>query len=99
MESIMKIGGCDMIGSNHVKRFVKEKWNVFVVDNLWRGKFEYSNNEIDKRVIGLDVYFFNADSIDYDHAKEIKKMMEYVVYLTDIVYDYMYRLSSKRKYR
>ena len=41
-KSILVTGGCGMIGSNLVKRLVKDGgWDVFVVDNLWRGKLEY----------------------------------------------------------
>ena len=45
MKSIMVTGGCGMIGSNLVKRLVKEGWDVYVADNLWRGKLEYLNDE------------------------------------------------------
>ena len=34
-----------MIGSNLVKRLVKEGNDVYVIDNLWRGKLEYLNDE------------------------------------------------------
>ena len=36
-------GGAGMIGSNLVKRLVNDGWDVFVADNLWRGKLEYLN--------------------------------------------------------
>ncbi|HGM4556200.1 TPA: NAD-dependent epimerase/dehydratase family protein [Enterococcus faecium] len=36
-KTIMVTGGCGMIGSNLVKRLVKEGcWDVYVADNLWR---------------------------------------------------------------
>lgn len=44
MKSIMVTGGCGMIGSNLVKRLVKEGWDVYVADNLWRGKFNAEGN-------------------------------------------------------
>ena len=44
-----------MIGSNLVKRLVKEGHNVFVIDNLWRGKIEYLNDDNGSPVI--DMYF------------------------------------------
>ena len=45
-KSILVTGGCGMIGSNLVKRLVKDGgWDVYVVDNLWRGKVEYLNDE------------------------------------------------------
>ena len=42
----MVTGGCGMIGSNLVKRLVKEGWDVYVADNLWRGKLEYLNFQV-----------------------------------------------------
>ena len=45
MSKILVTGGCGMIGSNLVKRLVKEGHEVFVIDNLWRGKLEYLNDE------------------------------------------------------
>lgn len=50
----MVTGGCGMIGSNLVKRLVREGWDVYVADNLWRGKIEYLNDEEGKPVIDLD---------------------------------------------
>ena len=43
MSKILVTGGCGMIGSNLVKRLVKEGHEVFVMDNLWRGILEYLN--------------------------------------------------------
>ena len=40
-KKILVTGGCGMIGSNLVKRLVKEGNDVYVIDNLWRGKLEY----------------------------------------------------------
>ena len=34
---ILLTGVCGMIGSNLVKRLVKEGNDVYVIDNLWRG--------------------------------------------------------------
>lgn len=51
MKSIMVTGGCGMIGSNLVKRLVKENWDVYVADNLWRGKLENLNDEDGRPVI------------------------------------------------
>ena len=39
MDKILVTGGCGMIGSNLVKRLVKEGKDVYVMDNLWRGNF------------------------------------------------------------
>ena len=50
-----------MIGSNLVKRLAKEGYDVFVIDNLWRGKLEYLNDEDGKPVIDLSTHFCNSD--------------------------------------
>ena len=42
---ILITGGAGMIGSNLVKKLVKNGFNVFVADNLWRGKKEYLFSE------------------------------------------------------
>ena len=39
---ILITGGAGSIGSNLVKKLVKNKnYEIFVVDNLWRGKIDY----------------------------------------------------------
>ena len=75
-----------MIGSNLVKRLVKEGHDVSIIDNLWRGKLEYLNDESGKPVIDIDSRFFNIDLSD-GHA-DIDKIVndnEYVIHLADIV--------------
>ena len=61
MNKILVTGGAGMIGSNLVKRLVKEGHNVFVIDNLWRGKLEFLNNESGIPVIPLETNFFKLD--------------------------------------
>ncbi len=75
-----------MIGSNLVKRLVKEGHDVSIIDNLWRGKLEYLNDESGNPVIDIDSRFFNIDLSD-GHA-DIDKIVndnEYVIHLADIV--------------
>ena len=93
MNSIMVTGGCGMIGSNLVKRLVKEGWDVYVVDNLWRGKLEYLNDEDGKPVIDLDTHFFKKDLTVYSEVQEVIGMTNYVVHLADIVagIDYVFK--------
>ena len=57
MKSIMVTGGCGMIGSNLVKRLVKEGWDVYVADNLWRGKLKNLNGDDGNPVIDLGTHF------------------------------------------
>lgn len=86
MSKILVTGGCGMIGSNLVKRLVKEGHDVNIIDNLWRGKLEYLNDESGKPVIDLDTRFFNIDLSD-GHADidSIVSRNEYVIHLADIV--------------
>lgn len=85
VKKILVTGGCGMIGSNLVKRLVKEGNDVYVIDNLWRGKLDYLNDETGTPVIDLDTHFFNLDLSIPDIAAEIIASMEYVVHLADIV--------------
>ena len=81
----MITGGAGMIGSNLVKRLVKEGWDVFVADNLWRGKLEYLNDENGKPVIDLDTHFFLKDLAVYEQCEKVIGFTDYVVHLADIV--------------
>lgn len=93
MKSIMITGGCGMIGSNLVKRLVKEGWDVYVSDNLWRGKLEYLNDENGNPVIDLSTHFFNKNLTRYEEVKEIIGITDYVVHLADVVagIDYVFK--------
>lgn len=85
MKKILITGGCGMIGSNLVKRLVKEGNEVSVVDNLWRGKLEFLKDETGKPVIDLEKHFFNIDLSIADAADEIIPQFDYIIHLADIV--------------
>lgn len=85
MKSILVTGGCGMIGSNLVKRLVKDGWDVYVVDNLWRGKLEYLNDEFGNPVIDLDTHFYPKDLTVYSECLKIIGTTDYVVHLADVV--------------
>lgn len=93
MKSILVTGGCGMIGSNLVKRLVQENWDVYVADNLWRGRLEYLNDENGKPVIDLASHFFKKDLAVYEQAEEVIGKAEYVVHLADVVagIDYVFK--------
>ena len=95
MKSIMVTGGCGMIGSNLVKRLVKEGWDVYVADNLWRGKVENLNDENGKPVIDLDTHFFKKDLSIYEEAESVVGITDYVVHLADIVAGIDYVFSNQ----
>ena len=85
MKKILVTGGAGMIGSNLVKRLVSENNEVYVIDNLWRGKLEYLNDENGNPVIPLTTHFFKYDLLNPDISLEIMERVDYVVHLADIV--------------
>ena len=93
---ILVTGGAGMIGSNLTKRLTKEGHDVFVIDNLWRGKLEYLNDEHNCPVIPLETRFFNLDLRIPDVADEIISKVEYIIHLADIVagIDYVFNNQS-----
>ncbi len=85
MSKILVTGGCGMIGSNLVKRLVREGHEVSVIDNLWRGKLCYLDNADGKPAIDIDTHFHNIDLSAPVGLDEIVAEQEYVVHLADIV--------------
>ena len=84
-----------MIGSNLVKRLVKEGHEVFVIDNLWRGKLEYLNDENGNPVIDLKSHYFNVDLSKGLGIDPIVFSVEYVIHLADIVAGIDYVFSNQ----
>ncbi|WP_293711445.1 NAD-dependent epimerase/dehydratase family protein [uncultured Parabacteroides sp.] len=85
MEKILVTGGAGMIGSNLVKRLVNKGKEVFVVDNLWRGKLEYLFDENGHSVIPLDTHFFNRDLSEKGSCDDLAQKVDYIVHLADVV--------------
>lgn len=85
MKRILITGGCGMIGSNLAKRLIKEGNEIYIIDNLWRGKLEYLNDESGKPIIDLDTHFFNRDLSIPGSCDDILPLVDYVVHLADIV--------------
>ena len=79
--SILVTGGCGMIGSNLVKRLVKEGWDVYVADDLWRGKTEYLYDDDGKAVIDLDKRFYELDLCDPKACESVIGKTDYIVHL------------------
>lgn len=95
MKSIMVTGGCGMIGSNLVKRLVADGWDVYVADNLWRGKLENLYDDNGKAVIDIDTRFYNKDLTNYQEAKTVIGITDYVVHLADVVAGIDYVFSNQ----
>lgn len=74
-----------MIGSNLVQRLVDLGEEVFVVDNLWRGKMEYLRNTIGKPVIPFETHFFNRDLTLPGSCDDLVSKVDFVYHLADIV--------------
>jgi nucleoside-diphosphate-sugar epimerase len=95
MDKILVTGGSGMIGSNLVKRLVEGGSDVYVIDNLWRGKIEYLNDKSGKPVIDLETHFFNIDLSIADQADNIIFNVDYVIHLADIVAGIDYVFSNQ----
>jgi nucleoside-diphosphate-sugar epimerase len=95
MEKILITGGAGMIGSNLVKRLVKENREVFVADNLWRGKLEYLCDDSGKPVIPLDTHFFRRDLSEKDSCDDLAQKADYIIHLADIVAGIDYVFSNQ----
>lgn len=81
---ILVTGGAGMIGSNLVKRLVKEGHQIKVVDNLWRGKLEYLY-EGGHSVIDLNNDFYNRDLSIAGSCDDLLDDIDIVYHLADIV--------------
>lgn len=85
MSKILVTGGCGMIGSTLVKKLVKEGYEVFVIDNLWRGKLSYLNDESGNPVINIDTHFYNIDLSVSGQCDRIIFNVDYIFHLADVV--------------
>ena len=78
-------GGAGLIGSNLLRDLIKKKnIEIYVVDNLWRGKIENFKDE-DKFLFDVDNYFFNLDLRNYDNCVKVTQNIDCVIHLADIV--------------
>jgi len=84
-----------MIGSNLVKRLVKSGHQIKVVDNLWRGKLEYLNDDSGNCVIDIQSDFSNRDLSCAGSCDDLLEGIDYVVHLADIVAGINYVFSNQ----
>ncbi len=81
---ILVTGGAGLIGSNLVKELIRRDHEVYVADNLWRGKIE-NLKENNKEIINLEDNFFNVDLSNFDNCLEVTKDIDLTIHLADIV--------------
>ena len=82
---ILITGGAGSIGSNLVQKLIKNKnYEIFVVDNLWRGKLDYLYVD-NKSIINLNKNFYKLDLCDYNNCKKVTKNIDFVIHLADVV--------------
>ena len=92
---ILVTGGAGMIGSNLVKRLVYEGYDVFVADNLWRGKKEYLLSDDKGTMVIPNKNFHKVDLRDYKNCLKVTNKMDVVVHLADVVAGINYVFSNE----
>ena len=92
---VLVTGGAGMIGSNLVKRLVFEGYDVFVADNLWRGKKEYLLSDDKGTMVIPNKNFHKVDLRDYKNCLKVTKKMDVVVHLADVVAGINYVFSNE----
>ena len=94
-EHILVTGGSGMIGSNLVKRLVAKGHRVSVIDNLWRGKRDYLNDENGKPVIDMENGFHELDLSVYGSFDHLFQNADYVYHLADVVAGISYVFNNQ----
>ena len=84
MDKILVTGGAGLIGSNVVKRFIELGHEVYVADNLWRGKKDNLFQEKNP-IIDFDSHFLEVDLRIYENCLLASKDIDTVIHLADIV--------------
>jgi GDP-D-mannose 3',5'-epimerase len=85
MKRVLITGGAGMIGSNLAKKLVSLGNEVFVVDNLWRGRLDYLNDNNGNPIIDLNSNFFNRDLSVSHSCDDLIEKVDYIVHLADVV--------------
>ena len=72
-------------GSTLVKKLIEEGYDVYVIDNLWRGKLNYLKDNNNQYVIDIKTHFYEYDLITPKIADDLVKSVDYIYHLADIV--------------
>ena len=78
MKNILITGGAGFIGSHLVKRLAEKNYQVTVIDNLERGKYEFIEH-----IKGIN--FINCDLTDYSDVKTYFEGKDVVIHLASKV--------------
>jgi GDP-D-mannose 3',5'-epimerase len=91
---ILVTGGAGLIGSNLSKRLLQNKYDISIVDNLWRGKKEnlLFNDNI---FFDLEKNFFELDLQHYQNCLNVTKNVDLVIHLADVVAGINYVFSNE----
>ncbi len=81
---ILITGGAGLIGSNLCKNLISNGYEVYVVDNLWRGKLENLKDN-NNYIIDIKNNFFNFDLRELENCLKVTKDIDLIIHLADIV--------------
>ena len=81
---ILITGGAGLIGSNLCKNLISNGYEVYVVDNLWRGKLENLKDN-NNYIIDIQNNFFNFDLRELENCLKVTKDIDLIIHLADIV--------------
>lgn len=93
---VIVTGGAGFIGSNLVKRLVREGARVTVIDNLWRGSTANLLLPDGRHCIDLETGFHHEDLTDHQVCHSLLRDADIVYHLADIVagVDFAFREES-----
>lgn len=93
---VIVTGGAGFIGSNLVKRLVREGARVKVIDNLWRGNLSNLLLPDGRYAIDLETDFHREDLTDHQICLSLLREADIVYHLADIVagVDFAFREES-----
>ena len=93
-DSRILVVACSATESTNATEVVKNGFNVFVADNLWRGKKEYLLSDKGTMVIP-NKNFHKVDLRDYKNCLKVTNKMDVVVHLADVVAGINYVFSNE----